>query len=340
MTNDLEPLDPATGREMYLDERSHELADATIQSHRYRLKQFVQWCDQEDIENLNDLSGRDVHRFRVKRRNEDDLATATMKGQLATLRVFLRFCATIDAVEPGLDEKIILPTTTADDAREELLDAERARKVLDHLEKYRYATLEHVLFEVLWHTGLRIGAAVGIDIEDYDADEQFLELAHRPEQGTSLKNGKASERFVALNDGVCSVLDDWLEVNHPGSVDDYERNPLFGTRRSRLSKNRARTIAYQYTRPCVYDSRCPHNREFENCEAQPTAYAHACPSSLSPHPIRRGAITNHLQNEVPEKVVSDRMDVGPDVLDQHYDQRTKKEKLEQRRQFLDESSSQ
>lgn len=90
---------------MYLDERSHELADATIQSHRYRLKQFVQWCDQEDIENLNNLSGRDVHGFRVKRRNEDDLATATMKGQLATLRVFLRFCATIDAVEPGLDEK-------------------------------------------------------------------------------------------------------------------------------------------------------------------------------------------------------------------------------------------
>jgi integrase len=263
-----------------------------------------------------------------------------MKGQLATLRVFLRFCATIDAVEPGLDEKIILPTTTADDAREELLDAERARKVLDHLEKYRYATLEHILFEVLWHTGLRIGSAVGIDIEDYDADEQFLELAHRPEQGTSLKNGKASERFVALNDRVCSVLDDWLEVNHPGSVDGYERNPLFGTRRSRLSKNRARTIVYQYTRPCIYDGRCPHNREFEDCEAQPTAYAHACPSSLSPHPIRRGAITNHLQNDVPEKVVSDRMDVGPDVLDQHYDQRTKKEKLEQRRQFLDESSSQ
>jgi hypothetical protein len=41
----------ATEREMYLDERSHELADATIQSHRYRLYQFVQWCDLEDIEN-------------------------------------------------------------------------------------------------------------------------------------------------------------------------------------------------------------------------------------------------------------------------------------------------
>ena len=334
MTDDLEPLDPGTAREMYLDERRHELADATIQSHTYRLKQFVQWCDQEGIENLNQLSGRDVHRFRVKRRNEDGLATATMKGQLATLRMFLRFCATIDAVEPGLDEKIILPTTTAENAREELLDADRAQKVLEHLEQYRYATLEHTLFEVLWHTGLRVGAAVGLDIDDYDADEQFLKLVHRPEQGTSLKNANASERFVALNERVCNVLDDWLAVNHSASVDDHGRDPLFATQRSRLSKNRARTIAYQYTRPCVYEGMCPHDRDLETCDALPTARAHACPSALSPHPIRRGAITYHLQAGTPEKVVSDRMDVGPKVLDRHYDQRTKREKLEQRRCYL------
>lgn len=85
MTDDLDPLVPAKAMEMYLDERRHELAEATIQSHRYRLKQFVQWCEQDGIDNLNDFSGRYIHRFRVKRRNEDEFATASMKGQLATL---------------------------------------------------------------------------------------------------------------------------------------------------------------------------------------------------------------------------------------------------------------
>jgi len=101
---------------MYLHERSHELADATIQPHRYRLTQFVQWCEQDGIDNFNEFSGRDIHRFRVKR-NEDELATASMKGRLATLRMFLRFYGVIDTVEPGLNEKIILPTTSEDDAR-------------------------------------------------------------------------------------------------------------------------------------------------------------------------------------------------------------------------------
>jgi hypothetical protein len=40
-----------------------------------------------------------------------------MKGQLETFRMFLRFVASIDAVQTGLDEKILLPTTTPENAR-------------------------------------------------------------------------------------------------------------------------------------------------------------------------------------------------------------------------------
>jgi site-specific recombinase XerD len=332
MSHDLEPLTPAEGRQMYLDERRHELADATHQSHGYRLTQFVRWCETEGIDNLNEISGRDIHRFRVKRREEDGLATASMKGQLATLRLFLRFCASIDAVQPGLDEQIILPK--AGKARAELISAERAKKILAHLTQYEYATLEHAFLEVLWHTGLRIGAAVGVDIEDYDSAEQRLELVHRPEKGTALKNGLQSERYVALDGQVCRVLDDWLEVNHPQVTDEYGRIPLFATHSGRLSRNYGRTIAYQYSRPCVYSSGCPHDREIDNCEAQPTKMAYACPSSLSPHPFRRGAITYHLQEDTPEKIVSDRMDVSLSVLEKHYDQRSEQEKVNQRRQYL------
>ena len=334
MSNDLQPIEPRTAKEMYLDNRRHEVADATLQAHDYRLKQFVLWCEAEGIDNLNDFSGRDIHRFRVKRREEDELATATMKGQLATLRMFMRFCASIEAVEPGLDEKILLPTTTEEDARDEMLSPERARQVIAHLEQYKYASLEHALIEVLWHTGLRIGAARGLDVRDFNAEEQYLELVHRPNEGTTLKNRAKGERLVSINDRVTQVVEDWLDVNHPGLTDEYDREPLFATGRDRLSRNRGRTIAYQYTRPCIYGEQCPHDRDPDTCDDVPTSRAHNCPSSLSPHPLRRGAITYYLQEKTPEKVVSDRMDVGLDVLDRYYDQRTPKEKLLQRREYL------
>ncbi|ERH11071.1 MAG: hypothetical protein J07HX64_02850 [halophilic archaeon J07HX64] len=95
MSGDLDPIDPETAVQMYLDSRRRELTDATIQAHQYRLKQFVRWYDDDGLNNLNNLSGRNLHRFRIKRREDDELANFTMKGQLATLRMFLRFCATI-----------------------------------------------------------------------------------------------------------------------------------------------------------------------------------------------------------------------------------------------------
>lgn len=58
-------------------------------------------------------------------------------------------------------------------------------------------------------------------------------------------------------------------------------------------------------------------------------------SSVSPHSIRRESITHRLNNDMPDKVVSDRVNVSPEVIDQHYDRRTVREKMEQRRDYLD-----
>lgn len=90
------------------------------------------------------------------------------------------------------------------------------------------------------------------------------------------------------------------------------------------------------TRPCYYGEECSHNRDIEECEAAQYGGYSKCPSNVSPHAIRRGSITHYLSEDVPEKVVSDRMNVGQDVLDKHYDKRTQEQKVEQRRGYLED----
>jgi len=55
---------------------------------------------------------------------------------------------------------------------------------------------------------------------------------------------------------------------------------------------------------------------------------------VSPHAVRRGAITHWLARETPDRIVADRADVTTEVLSKHYDRRTEHEKMEQRRQYL------
>lgn len=186
---------------------------------------------------------------------------------------------------------------------------------------------------------MRVGAAHALDVEDYDPDDRYLEVRHR--ESTPLKNKQDGERLVALDPETCEVLDDWIYHQRPDSRDDEGREPLLASVHGHAHKNTLRSIVYRWTRPCVYTGRCPHRRDLDTCEAlnDNEKSASLCPSSVSPHAIRRGSITYHLTQNVPTEVVSSRMNVSAKVLDVHYDKRSEETKMEQRRRYLEDHSS-
>lgn len=338
MYPDLEPIEPAEAVEMYLAEKRPELADATLRSHRSRLGHFIQWCEEEGVTNINSLTGRDLHRYRLWRREDGNLALASEKTQMDTIRVFIRWAETVSAVQPDLAEKVVSPTLTGDDnVRDVMVDAEEAEQILDHLHTYEYASERHVCFRLMWRAALRRGAIVALDVQDYNRNEQSLEVQHRPDTGTPIKNKSRGERFIALSDETCEVLDAWLADRRPEVTDDEGREPLLATPQGRPHPTTIQTYLYSVTKPCFSTGECPHDREIEQCEAAvDRTKASKCPSSLSPHALRRGAITHWLSSDMPETVVSDRGNVSPEVLSKHYDRRSERKKMEQRRRFLDD----
>lgn len=336
-TDDLSPVEPRTALEMYLDDRRAEVSDATLYSHEKRLSKFCDWCDENGIENLNDVTGRDVHEYkkwRMHGEKVDKVAPDTIRTALVTVRRFLRWAVSIDAVSPELPERVVVPDYASRSAKSEMLSADRATAIIEYLHKYRYASSEHVVILLLWRTGMRLGALLSLDMEDYDSDAPSLSLRHRPETGTTLKNGTDGERTVAISIQTAEVLDDYLDTNRLAVTDDHGRDPLVTTRYGRRSRTATRNLLYAWTRPCYIDAECPSGEDPEDCAANSWATAGDCPHSVSPHPVRRGAITYHLREDTPETVVSDRMDVSPDVIDEHYDERTEVEKMETRRDHL------
>jgi integrase len=273
----------------------------------------------------------------VWRRQGGGLHNVSLNIQLSTLRVFIKWAEKVDAVEIDLHEYITPPTMSrGEDVSTTLLGDEKAADVLRFYYKYEYATRDHALLELLWHTGMRFGAIRAIDLEDLDQSNKAIYVRHRPDEGTPLKNGNAGERVVALKDDVYQIVVDYIEHNRKPTTDDHGRSPLFSTAHGRLAKQTMRRAVYAATRPCVYRDSCPHNREIEECEAAGTSRnASKCPSSVSPHAVRKGAITWARLNDIPVGAISGRMDVSPEVLKKHYDQRTSKEEMESRRRYFD-----
>ena len=338
MQPDLEPIEPQQVLELYLTDRRGELRESTIRSHRSRLSIFIDWCrETEGINNLNDLTGRTIHRYKVWRRAKGDINTVTLKTQIDTVRVFIKWLETIEGCPPDLHAKVKSPSISSDEnARTVELHTDEAGQMLSYLSKYEYASCRHVALSLLWHTLMRRGAVRALDLQDYHQDEQYIDVVHRPATGTPLKNGVSGERLVAISDEIAALLNDWINNQRPDVVDEHGRKPLLASVQGRVHVTTIQQYAYMGTRPCHYGAECPHGRDLDTCEAAVERYsASKCPSSVSPHAIRRGSITHWLREDVPQQAVSDRADVSAEVIDAHYDERSKREKMEQRRGFLD-----
>lgn len=360
--DDLEPIAPAEAVETWLDHQRSKRADSTLQTYEYRLAPFVEWCDREGIENLNELRSRDVIRYEADRA-EDDLAISTLNNQIGTLKLFLAFCVRFDAVPEDLPQKVEVPTSEefAEMVREEKLPASRAIEIREELNRYARASRRQAIFELLWHTGCRVGGLHALDLADLyfeesdlerlrhrdDVDEEVLEevelpflfFQHRPDTGTRLKNGTESERPVGLDREVAERVQEYVDVNRVEREDESGRRALLTSRQGddgRLSASSIRREIYIITQPCRYGA-CPHDRDPEDCEAREHGLEARCPSARSPHPIRSGVITYLRDQGWPPEVVGERVDATPETIRLHYDIPDKLRRMQSRRHYIEET---
>jgi site-specific recombinase XerD len=214
-------LEPAEALDKYLKHRETELSDASLYSHSSRLGHFVEWCDKNDMEALSELQPHHLQDFRVWR-EQDDLSVVTLNTQLSTLRVFLKWAEDYGAVPTGLHERVRVPKRE-DDARSDTVAPGRAADILEYCERYEYATKYHALFRLMWDAGIRIGAARAIDVDDFHPDEEYVEIRHRPESDTPIKNQTQGERPIALSSDTAEVLSDYIEARRPDVTDCHGR---------------------------------------------------------------------------------------------------------------------
>lgn len=331
----LVPMSPEEGLQRFLEQRKPSVAKSTYQNNRTTLEQFVAWLHDQEVENLNDLTGRLLADYVHHRRQK--VKPISLQKELSAVRVALGYWADIDAVEPGLRERVHAPEVVdGAEARDVKVDTETADEILNYLERYRRATREHVVLSLWWHTGLRLGATRALDLDDLRPDDDALAVKHRPETDTPLKNKKSGERWVWVGERLFELVEEYIEIHRDDVTDDHGREPLFTTRQGRVSDSTLRDISYRWTQPCRW-AECPHDREQESCEAYGSPNTPSkCPSAKSPHGWRRGSITDHLARGVSPEVVSERANVSLGVLYRHYDARKPDEKMAVRREHLED----
>lgn len=341
--NRLEPITPADAKEMYIDERQEDASYATIRTIKDGVDIFVEWTNEAGIGNMNDVGGRQLRKFRKWCKKTSDNNTVSLNGIMSVLRRFLVFCVEIEALHSDVPDKTPMPNVPDEEAvSDEKPTDEEVDAILEFLKTHEPYSRRHVEFRLMKDLGDRVGAVRALDVRDVDVENRVIRLRHRPEpqrpdiRGTPLKNAKDGERNQNISKGLADLIRGYLESPHrPDVTDEFGRNPLLATKDGRPSLTTIRRDIYKLTRPCTYTGECPHDRDIDECEATISKHSSQCPSSQSPHPLRRWSIEHQIESGVSKELLSDRVDVSVPVLNEHYDRRSEERKRQHRLEVLE-----
>jgi hypothetical protein len=73
----LEPLAPSRAKSLYLESQSDELAELSLELHEKHIGSFVEWCAENGIKNVGDVTARSVHEYQLD--IKDGFAQSTVR---------------------------------------------------------------------------------------------------------------------------------------------------------------------------------------------------------------------------------------------------------------------
>jgi len=329
---ELESTSPEEAVELYRREKEAEgIRQSTLDNLKYSFTPFLEWADEQGLDNMNNLTPKLVHDYKLylQERRNGGYAPSTLEAYLCDFRAMVEHAESYGGVQRGLSDVITVPSPSGENSRKHIvLEESRAEAISEYLNKYEYASRRHVEFQMIWDCGLRIGALRSLDMDDFVRDDPdfspHLRLMDRPNQGTGLKNGAKSERRVFVRPETEKVLKAWITDRRPEAADEFGRKPLLTTQYGRVSEDAIKKDMQRATAPCFLGNPC------EGCNGDD--HNKKCPEALSPHPIRRGAITRDLNEGMIPEHVSERYDTGVEVIRRHYDARGDGDKMRVRRE--------
>lgn len=111
----------------FMKERKDEVSASTHRNYKYTLELLIEWCENNDVEYVNETDGYKLKRWKLWRQ-EQAIGKVTLKNNISTIRTFLQWCEDAELLPPNLHDKLSLPDLSEkEQSNDTMLSPERVK---------------------------------------------------------------------------------------------------------------------------------------------------------------------------------------------------------------------
>ena len=171
----------------------------TQKAYTRDLKQFICYCNAEDITSWTAIDERVVRAY-IATKHREGLGSRSLQRKLSTLRAFYRILIRQGIVSSNPAVGIVTPKTPKHLPK--VLDVDQTAKLLEIPDENPLAIRDQAIFELFYSSGLRLSELVGLDIAQIDLHDAMVMV---------LGKGRKM-RYVPLGRYAVAALQRWLKT--------------------------------------------------------------------------------------------------------------------------------
>lgn len=161
----------------FLDDRKYNnVTENTLTTYHYYLKEFKEFCQENEIVNVEDITPNLVKNFLISCQKKGNNATS-INSKLARIRAFLNYMVECDVIKENPAKKVKKAKT---DVKIDVFTDQQIKQMLSYYrrikqrEKSLFAYRDYTLIVTLLGTGLRLQEVVNLKWSDLDFENYML----------------------------------------------------------------------------------------------------------------------------------------------------------------------
>ena len=199
-----------------------QLSPHSCTNYRRDLKKFQNFCSQQKLATLSDISHYQVRQCMGNLRQKG-LANKSIQRWLSAVKTFFRFCMKKGWVITNPAASVQAPK--AEKKLPHTLDTDQVSQLLDFKGTDFLAVRDRAMLELVYSSGLRLGELTGLNQHDLDLKNKSLRV-----------KGKGNkERDLPLGRYAAQALADWTSIRSEYCKNPNETAVFVSKRGSRIS---------------------------------------------------------------------------------------------------------